>query len=71
LFVAPVTWVAAVRLARPTSPWARWFYSEAKRARAEQRAAEFDRRYGPLRQRWDDAVGGAPSASNPPSVHAE
>jgi hypothetical protein len=71
LFIAPVTWVAAVRLARPTSPWARRFYSERKRARAEQRAAEFDRRYGPLRQRWDDVVGGAPSPSSPPSAHGE
>ncbi len=71
LFVAPVTWVAAVRLARPTSPWARRFYSAAKRARAEQRTAQFDHRYGPLRQRWDTAVGGAPSAANPPSAHSE
>jgi hypothetical protein len=71
LFIAPVTWVAAVRLARPTSPWARRFYSDAKRARAEQRRAEFDGRYGPLRQRWDDAVGGAPSAPGPPSAHGD
>ena len=71
VFLAPVAWVAAVRLARPTSPWARRSYSDAERARAEQRSAEFDRRYGPLRQRWDDAVGGAPSAPNPPSVHTE
>jgi ABC-type amino acid transport system permease subunit len=71
LFVAPVAWVAALRLARPTSPWARRFYSEAKRARAAQRAAEFDRRYGPVRQDWDDAVGGTPSASSPPAAHPE
>jgi hypothetical protein len=71
LFIAPVTWVAAVRLARPTSPWARRFYSDEKRARAAQRAAEFDRRCGPLRQRWDDAVGGTPSAPGPPSAHPE
>lgn len=67
LFVAPVTWVAAVRLARPTSPWARKFYSDAKRARAQERAVEFDRRYGPLRQRWDDLIGGTPSAPGPPA----
>ena len=71
LFVAPVTWVASVRLARPTSPWARRFYSEAERARAEHRAAEFDRRYGPLRQRWDDFVGGAPSVPSPPPADDE
>lgn len=71
LFVAPVTWVAVLRLARPTSPWARWFYSAAKRARAEQRTATFDRRWGPVRQRWDDVIGGAPSASSPPSARAK
>ena len=37
LFVGPVAWVGAVRLARPTSPWARRFYSDAERARAEHR----------------------------------
>jgi hypothetical protein len=68
LFVAPVTWVASLRLARPTSPWARWFYSAAKRARAEQRAATFDRRWSPVRRRWDDLIGGAPSASSPPGA---
>lgn len=70
LFVAPVTWVAALRLARPSSPWARRFYSAGKRARAQRRAAAFDRRWGPVRRRWDDLVGGAPSASSPPSPGA-
>ena len=58
---------AAVRLARPTSPWARKFSSDAKRARAQERAVEFDRRYGPLRQHWDDLIGGTPSAPGPPA----
>jgi hypothetical protein len=71
VFVAPAAWVGAVRLARPTSPWARRFYSAAERARAERRAAEFDRRCGPLRQRWDDFIGGTPSAPSPPSTGAE
>lgn len=62
LFVAPVTWVAAVRLARPTSPWARRLYSASERARAEQRAVAFDDRWGPVRRHWDDFVGGTPSA---------
>jgi ABC-type amino acid transport system permease subunit len=66
LFVAPVTWAASVRLARPTSPWARWFYSSVKRARADRRAADFERRWDPVRQRWDDVIGGAPSASSAP-----
>lgn len=71
LFVAPLTWVAAARLARPTSPWARRFYRGAKRAKAEQRAAAFDRRWGPLRQRWDDVIGGAPSAPGTGTVSAK
>jgi hypothetical protein len=29
--------VASVRLAKPTSLWARWFYDEAKAARAAER----------------------------------
>lgn len=61
LFVWPVAWVAAVRLARPTSPWARWFYSPVTKARAYRRDAEFDARWGPVRRRWDDAIGGRPS----------
>lgn len=68
LFVSPVVWVAAIRLARPTSPWSRWFYSDAKRARAAARAAAFDRRWSPVRQHWDNLVGGAPSP--PPAASA-
>jgi hypothetical protein len=42
-------WVGAARLAKPRSPWARWFYSPSKVARAETRvssgvAARFQRR---------------------------
>ncbi len=61
LFAWPVAWVAAVRLARPSSPWARWFYSAGKRARAQARARAFDARWGPVRTKWDDLVGGRPS----------
>jgi hypothetical protein len=62
LFIGPIAWVAAVRLARPTSPWARWRYSAAKRARAGRRAAAFDRRWAPVRQHWDDFIGGTPTS---------
>ncbi len=62
LFVGPVIWVASLRLARPTSPWARWFYSAERRSHAEERATAFDRRWQPVRQRWDSVVGGAPSS---------
>ena len=54
LFIGPVAWVAAVRLARPTSPWARRRYRSAKLARARRRAAVFDRRWAPIRRHWDD-----------------
>lgn len=62
LFLSPVTWPGALRLARPTSPWARWRYSPEKLAAAQRRAAEFDERWGPVRRRWDDLIGGTPTA---------
>jgi hypothetical protein len=37
LFVVPVAIVSSLRLAKPHSLWARLFYDEAKRSRAEQR----------------------------------
>lgn len=71
LFIGPVAWVAAVRLARPTSPWARWRYQPKKRARATKRAAAFDDRWAPIRRHWDDFIGGTPTSATPPvSDHA-
>lgn len=61
LFVAPAAWLAAVRLARPTSPWARWRYSPDEVAKARRRAAEFDQRWAPVRRHWDDFIGGTPT----------
>ena len=61
LFVSPVAWVAAARLARPTSPWARWRYSAKELAHARRRAAAFDDRWAPVRRHWDDFIGGAPT----------
>jgi hypothetical protein len=63
LFVGPVAWIAAVRLARPTSPWARHRYSPEKVVRARERANRFDARWGRVRNRWDDSVGGTPTLS--------
>jgi len=63
LFISPVTWVAAVRLARPTSPWARRRYSPEKLALAQRRATEFDDRWAPVRRHWDDFIGGTPTAA--------
>lgn len=70
LFVLPLAWIAAFRLARPTSLWARKFYSPEKRARAQRRTADFDSKYGPIRTRWDDLIGGRPSQPNPTAAGA-
>jgi len=67
LFVSPITWVAAVRLARPTSPWARWRYDPEKLDHAKRRAADFDRRWAPIRRHWDDFIGGTPTPNTPGS----
>jgi hypothetical protein len=44
VFLHPVWWVGAIRLARPDSYWARRFYDDAKRRRALER---HDRGAGP------------------------
>jgi hypothetical protein len=67
-FAAPIAWYAAARLARPRSPWARWFYSPARVAHAARRDAEFEKRWGPVRQRWDDFIGGRPSQPDPAAL---
>lgn len=64
LFISPIAWVAAVRLARPTSPWARWRYRPVKRAHAQKRAAAFDDRWAPVRRHWDDFIGGTPTLTD-------
>ncbi|MEZ0074025.1 hypothetical protein ABH927_003379 [Planotetraspora sp. GP83] len=40
LFVPPFIYVGAVRLARPGSPWARWFYSDVARRPKPRRMAK-------------------------------
>ena len=60
VFIPPVSLLGAVRLAAPTSPWARRRYApdSAKLKRCQKR---FKRVEG--RRRWlSDAIGGAPSA---------
>jgi hypothetical protein len=61
LFVPVVALCAAVRLARPCSPWALWRYDAARRVRALERfdAARPTQR---LRRRLGDLVAGEPSA---------
>jgi hypothetical protein len=57
-----VALVGALRLARPGSPWARRVYRRRPRARAKAllRATRHDRRWGALRRRFQDLIGGAP-----------
>jgi hypothetical protein len=63
LFVFPVGVVGAVRLAHPSSPWARWFYGTDSRRlrRAQERFDDPSRWSARLRRRLEDAVGGRPS----------
>lgn len=60
--VPPVAIVAALRLARPGSVWARRFYRRRHRARARMtlRAYHRDRRWSGPRRRVQDWIGGAP-----------
>ena len=59
MFIPPVAWVVAIRLARPGSFWARRRYPEGskKLARAKARKDRHDRRV----RRFQDLIGGAPS----------
>jgi hypothetical protein len=63
VFIPVVGLVGAVRLAHPASPWARWWYSAARRERAK---ARFDpnRRIGRLEREIEDVVAGAPSTQH-------
>jgi len=63
MFIPPVAWVGAVRLARPDSFWARRRYQEGgdKLAAATKRKERHDRRV----RRFQDLIGGAPSLPSP------
>jgi hypothetical protein len=58
----PLSVVGALRLAKPTSAWARWFYPEdgRRRRRSEARSASRDERWVHRRERLYDLIGGAP-----------
>jgi hypothetical protein len=60
LFVPGLALLGAVRLARPTSLWARRFYSGEKLERSRERAELQHRRYTRVKHRLYDAIGGAP-----------
>jgi hypothetical protein len=67
LFVPFVGMFGAVRLARPSSIWARHRYRGERLERATRRAADFDRRWTPLQSDWENFIGGKPSRPNPPA----
>jgi hypothetical protein len=69
LFLPPVGFIGAVRLARPNSIWARRRYHGKRLERATRRAADFDRRWKPVQADWED-FGGRPSQPNPPPTPA-
>jgi lysyl-tRNA synthetase class 2 len=63
MFIPPVAWVAAIRLARPGSWWAKRRYGpgSAKLVKAQARKARHDKRV----RRFQDLIGGAPSLPSP------
>jgi hypothetical protein len=63
MFIPPVAWVAAVRLARPGSWWAKRRYTPGseKLSKAEARKGRHDKRV----RRFQDLIGGAPSLPSP------
>lgn len=62
-FVPLLGWIGAVRLARPSSWWARRYYSPERLGHAERRAQQFDDRLNPRLRRLSDIVAGTPSPS--------
>jgi hypothetical protein len=63
LFLPPVALVGAARLGREHSPWAKWFYSDDKKAKAKHRTekeeAPFERLWGRLRRRGAQSPAGS------------
>ncbi|NYI05669.1 hypothetical protein [Allostreptomyces psammosilenae] len=67
IMLPPLCLVGAVRLALPSSPWARWRYTGRARrmARARRREARLHRRLDRLKQRFFDLIAGAPTPALP------
>jgi hypothetical protein len=64
-FIPLFALVAAVRLARPESRWAKRRYGPEKLARAEARTKWYDERFGPATAWVSDFVAGRPSQPDP------
>ncbi|MHA6762238.1 hypothetical protein [Streptacidiphilus sp. PAMC 29251] len=73
IMVPGVSWISAVRLARPNSPWARWRYTGRPRkyARARRREARWHRRADIARQWLFDLIAGkpTPAGARPTRAH--
>jgi hypothetical protein len=67
VFIPFLALVGCIRLARPRSRWARRRYSDAKLARATERARRHDARYGPAARWLSDFVAGKPTATSEPA----
>jgi hypothetical protein len=75
MFITPVGWVGSLRLAKPYSPWARWFYDPergrpSRRAKRERKLARATRRFqtgrlGRFERRLVDVIGGKFDAGSP------
>ncbi len=64
IFVPPLAWLGAVRLARPESRWAKWRYGPRRRDLAAQRAAGFDTRWDPVLDRLSNLIAGKPTGAD-------
>jgi hypothetical protein len=73
VFVPVVAVVCALRLAKPRSAWARWFYDNHpdRLARSTDRFDERDARLKQLKDRVYDLIGGTPSPARRPREHGE
>jgi hypothetical protein len=71
IFVPPVAFVGALRLAKPGSPWARWRYrtNPAKIERAVRRDEGFHQKWERRKHRLWDLIGGKPHHSLPHRDH--
>ena len=63
LLVPLFSLIGAIRLAKPDTPWAHWFYKEG--GRKLERARERSARHATRRRRWLDRIGGAPDKPSP------
>jgi hypothetical protein len=64
LLIPSVAFFGAIRLAKPHSPWSRWFYGKRPK-KLERARRRFDSGWqGRLERRVTDIIGGAPSAES-------